>query len=294
MLDHTQTVILLLLTLLVVGSSALLVARRLRRTRRPVVEAPRARVLPAPAPVEPPRVARHPIILAHGFMGFDAIGLGLVREEYFRGVRPYLEQAGHRVHLVRVSPVAGVRKRAEQLAEQICAIDAERVNIVAHSMGGLDARYAISQLGLGTRVASLTTIGTPHHGTPLADGMALLRAAGIPSDLMAVLEGLHDLGTKQMAAFNASVLDAPEVAYASYRGFLPRGGSVHQLLLPTFAFMHRLVGDNDGIVPARSQHWGQPLGDVAADHWAQIGWAPGLDVKRFYFELALALALRGF
>src|SRR5207249_8887306 len=43
------------------------------------------------------------------------------------------------------------------------------VNIVAHSMGGLDARYAISQLGLGGRVASLITIGTPHLGTPLAD-----------------------------------------------------------------------------------------------------------------------------
>lgn len=47
-----------------------------------------------------------------------------------------------------------------------------RLNIIAHSMGGLDARYyAISWLGLAERVASLTTIGIPHLGTPLADLM---------------------------------------------------------------------------------------------------------------------------
>ena len=48
-------------------------------------------------------------------------------------------------------------------------IRARKVNIIAHSMGGLDARYAIAKLGLADRVASLVTIGTPHLGTPLAN-----------------------------------------------------------------------------------------------------------------------------
>jgi triacylglycerol lipase len=250
------------------------------------------------APVEHPDVVRHPIVLAHGFMGFDAIALGGLRQEYFRGVRARLELDGHSVEVVRVSPIAGIRRRAEQLAEQIAAIDAERVNIIAHSMGGLDARYAISKLGLGGRVATLTTIGTPHQGTPLANGAAALDAFGLPRRFMAKLgadlEGFYDLSTDRMRTFNATVLDAPEVSYASYCGWLPRGGSVHQLLLPTFTLLHRLVGNNDGIVPASSQQWGHVLGDVAADHWAQIGWSNGFDVERFYAELVLALARRGF
>ena len=300
MLNDLRLLALLLLALFVAGSAAYLVVRRLRRPGAPTTT-PAARALPAPvrpAPVEPPSVVRHPIVLAHGFMGFDAIALGRLREEYFRGVRAQLEQRGHRVQLLRVSPVASIRKRAEQLAEQVAAIDAERVNIVAHSMGGLDARYAISRLGLQTRVASLTTIGTPHHGTPLADSAAFLTAFGLPGRLSAGLgadlRGFYDLGTERMRAFNATVPDAPEVAYRSYCGWLPKGASVHQLLLPTFTLMHRFVGNNDGIVPALSQCWGEPLGDVAADHWAQIGWSNGFDVKRFYAELALALARKGF
>ncbi|HEX2675762.1 MAG TPA: alpha/beta fold hydrolase [Polyangiales bacterium] len=309
MLDHAQLT-LALLALLAIAAGAYVVARR--RARRLRIEAPRTeRLLPAaepavessepPAPelpAEPSNVARHPIVLAHGFMGFDAIGLGNLREEYFRGVRAHLQARGHRVHVVRVSPIAGIRRRAEQLAEQLEALDAERVNIVAHSMGGLDARYAISRLGVHRRVASLTTIGTPHHGTPLADGTAYLAGFNLALKLMdslgADLAGFQDLGTKRMQAFNDAVPDVDEVAYASYSGWLPKGASVHQLLLPTFALLHRTVGNNDGIVPADSQSWGQSLGAVAADHWAQIGWSNGFDVKTFYEAVALGLARRGF
>ena len=82
-------------------------------------------------------------------MAFDSfVPPGMPRPEYFRGVREHLEAKGHRVYVSRVSPLAGVRRRAEQFAEQLANIDAEKVNIIAHSMGGLDARYAISRLGL--------------------------------------------------------------------------------------------------------------------------------------------------
>jgi choline dehydrogenase-like flavoprotein len=46
---------------------------------------------------------------------------------------------------------------------------AERVNIIAQSMGGLDARHLISRKGLHEVVATLTTISTPHHGSGAAD-----------------------------------------------------------------------------------------------------------------------------
>jgi len=307
MSDTTQLIALALVLVLALGAGSYLVLWR-ARARRPRVPPPSAPPRPLPTrdaepaeapepPVEPKTVVTHPIVLVHGFLGFDAIAIGNLRQEYFRGVRAHLESAGHRVQLVRVSPFAGVRRRAEQLAEQLAAIDAERVNIIAHSMGGIDARYAITRLGMQDRVASLTTIGTPHYGTPLADSAALLTGLRLPRKLLAALgsdlDGFADLSTERMRAFNAEVPDARDVAYASYAGWLPKGGRVHQLLVPTFALLHRLVGDNDGIVPASSQRWGEPLGDVAADHWGQIGWSNGFDVRRFYAELALALARRG-
>ena len=116
-----------------------------------------------------PRATRHPILLAHGYFGFDRIGVGQLRQEYFRGVRARLEALGYSVIVTRVAPVGSIGLRAAQLARQIASLRVPRVNIIAHSMGGLDARLAIARFGLAERVASLTTIGTPHHGTPLAE-----------------------------------------------------------------------------------------------------------------------------
>src|SRR3954463_8353189 len=121
------------------------------------------------APPRPPPPPRLPVVLAHGFLGFDEIELGSRKHLYFRGIGEHLERMGARGYSPRVPPASSVAARAQRLADLIRALPEPRVNIVAHSMGGLDARYAISRLGLAPRVASLTTIGTPHQGTPLAD-----------------------------------------------------------------------------------------------------------------------------
>src|SRR5947207_11660478 len=115
---------------------------------------------------------RLPVVLAHGFLGFDELAIGSQRHAYFRGIETRLVQMGAKVYTPRVPPAASIATRAGRLAELIRALPDERVNIVAHSMGGLDARYAISQLGLSDKVASLTTIATPHLGTPLATSAA--------------------------------------------------------------------------------------------------------------------------
>ena len=97
-----------------------------------------------------------------------------------------------------------------------------------------------------------------------------------------------------MAEFNEAVPDMLGVRYSSHVGCV-RGGirDVHTLLAPGFAFLKRRTGHNDGIVPAASQRWGDVAGEVRADHWAQIGWSQGLDVKRFYAAIARALARVG-
>jgi hypothetical protein len=68
---------------------------------------------------------------------------------------------------------------------------------------------------------------------------------------------------------------------------------VHALLAPAHAYLAKLAGPNDGLVPAESQRWGRVLGEVDADHWAQIGWSQGFDAGRFYAAIAGHLAELG-
>ena len=88
---------------------------------------------------------------------------------YFRGIVRHLETLGCHAHAVRLPAAASVPERAQMLVDKIDAMAHDRVDIIAHSLGGLDARYALSRLGLARRVRALVTVGTPHHGTPLAD-----------------------------------------------------------------------------------------------------------------------------
>src|SRR5204862_5513379 len=107
---------------------------------------------------------------------------------------------------------------AASLLEFIRSISAPRVNVIAHSMGGLDARYAIARLGAADKIASLVTIGTPHHGTPLAElgrigparlARALIKRLGLPSAC------LDSITPARMQVFNAENPDDPRVVYAS-------------------------------------------------------------------------------
>lgn len=133
----------------------------------------------APFALATPKRAKYPIVLHHGF------NASTTNSWSYYQVKQTLERDGQFVVLTEVEPFAGVPKRAKSLAKQIddarqafCAakrpgdaacLGETKVNLVAHSMGGLDSRYLISVLGYGDRVASLTTISSPHRGTAVAD-----------------------------------------------------------------------------------------------------------------------------
>lgn len=289
--------------LLLLGAALLLLylgARYRHRKLRSGSDESAARLLePRPAPPSSPlaRPVRYPVVLVHGWAGFDQLALPGGPQAYFRGVRGALEAHGHAVYIARVAPLSGIQRRAEQLAAQLAAYDVPKVNIVAHSMGGLDARYAISQLGIAGRVASLCTIGTPHHGTPLLAGRihagSMLVFRQLKSLLAADFEGLSDIAEAPMEAFNELVLDVPAVDYFCYLGAVSRE-HVHRLLLPSYTYLRKRCGDNDGLVPAASQQWGECLGTIDADHWSQIGWFGEFDAPGFYSDLARLLAERGY
>lgn len=246
-------------------------------------------VIPVPVPGPSERGPPLPVVLVHGLFGFDRIGVPGVRFDYFRGIARHLETLGCHAHAVRLPAAASVPERARELVAAIDALPHPRIDLIAHSLGGLDARYALTHLGLARRVRSLVTVGTPHHGTPLAD-LALRGpldwARRIAGALGMPLGALEWLGTDALAAFNAQVLDVPGVRYTCVVGGMRRDDSVVPLaLIPAHAYLRRVAGPNDGLVPIASQYWGETLAEIEADHFAQIGWrvdvrtafdAPGL------------------
>jgi triacylglycerol lipase len=228
------------------------------------------------------------VVLAHGVLGFGEISIAGRRHRYFRNIAEQLASFGTEFHHPRVPPAAGVAVRAGTLVSLVRELPGQRVNVIAHSMGGLDARYAISRLGLADRVASLVTIGSPHHGTPLAE-LPLSRATA----RLLRIAALRDLGPRALQRFNREVPDVAGIAYCSVVAASDLAHT-NPLLWPTHAYLSNRSGSNDGIVPAASQRWGRVLREIRADHWAQVGWSLRFDAAALYEEILRELVGLGF
>jgi pimeloyl-ACP methyl ester carboxylesterase len=169
---------------------------------------------------------RYPIVLVHGLFGFDTLRFGPFFLKYFVGVAEHLREQGMQVLVTETTPFASFEERATQLKEQIDAVGWEKFNIISHSAGGLDSRYAISRLGMADRVASLTTVSSPHHGVWYAD-FALKwvfekqRMWKVWDFFRLKRQGIHDISIKGMREFNELTPDAPGVRYFSFGGQQP-------------------------------------------------------------------------
>ena len=186
-----------------------------------------------------PTAGPYPIVLAHGFFGFDDFA-GLSFINYFWQVRDTLEDAGEPwVFTPAVDPYNDSWIRGGQLAVEVDAIleatGAQKVNLIGHSQGGLDARV-VAHL-YPEKVASVTTIATPHGGTQIADlalmvvpdsdaqdvidwllatfGMAAYDDFGNETSLFAAL---YQYSHEGITAFNAEFTDQPQVHYYSLTG----------------------------------------------------------------------------
>ena len=109
---------------------------------------------------------RYPIILMHGLGGSDRIlGLNAVANE--------MRAHGYVAYNPAVPPFNGPKEAARLLApfvdEVLKSTGAAKVNLIAHSLGGLAARSLVSEYGYADRVASVSTVSSPHRGSLAAD-----------------------------------------------------------------------------------------------------------------------------
>jgi triacylglycerol lipase len=231
---------------------------------------------------------QNPVVLAHGLLGFAELKLAgsyLPSIHYWRGIQDALSANHAEIITASVPPSGSIEKRAAKLAEDIEAqARGKSVNIVAHSMGGLDARYMISRLQpANVNVKSLITVATPHHGSPFADYLI----DGIGPHYLPRLYDLWErttgwepsafaqLTTKYMAEeFNPSTPDDPTVRYFSYGAMVKHKPP----LLSPFRHSHRVIeqreGPNDGLVSVESSKWGTYKGTLlGVDHLDLINWS---------------------
>lgn len=258
---------------------------------------------------------RHPLVLMHGFGLYAA----LWRKGMLHGTAMHLRRRGVRAFAPNVSPYCPVPARVKQweacFKHVLRETGAEQLHLIAHSMGGLDARFLISRRGWHERVATLTTVSTPHHGSSAADYLmeqpARLRrlvawaadwlsAQALPSPESAAdfERAVRELRPAYLRDdFNPATPDAPSVRYQSYAGRAGAGTDVP--INPFFRPLNRVIyereGVNDGYVATENARWGRFRGTVDADHARQVGLAAaGLrrapEIYAFYRQVVEDLA----
>jgi triacylglycerol lipase len=250
-------------------------------------------------------IPRYPVVFCHGMLAFSFLRFQVPLEpNCFAPLRSLLRQRRLRALFPHVSPTGGVAVRARALREQIERWTREPVNLIAHSMGGLDARYLITHLAMANSVRSLTTISTPHRGTYLADWFLETFDRRLP--LMATLQvlgydldGFRDCRPAVCRRFNELTPNDSRVTYFSY-GAEVASHRVSPSLRRGWSLLSHWEGANDGMVSRQSAFWGTYLGTLQADHFAQTPdlafVRPGedFDCPGFYCQVLDNLARRGF
>lgn len=273
----------------------------------------------------------HPIVLAHGMMGFDRMG----DVSYWPGIVEALQARGAAVHVTRVAAFQSSEVRGEQLLAQVIAIAASsptgKVNLLGHSQGGHAARYVAARRP--DLVASVTAVATPVAGSEFADWMdgqvrrgtwaasAILAVgeragqfvnwasgADFPQDVRAALASLNSQGAAEFnRRFPAAVPPEPcgqgetEVQGVRYFSWSGVGTFHHPLNLPDYIMS--LTGQafvreqGDGLVGRCASHLGEVIDDrVPLNHFQIVNQMPGLHadgVDPVSLYLAHARRLRG-
>ena len=261
---------------------------------------------------------KYPILLVHGVFFRDFRYLN-----YWGRIPKELKRNGAAVYYSQQQSAASVEDSGRELAARIRAIldetGCEKVNIIAHSKGGLDSRAAIAHAGCAPYVATLTTINTPHRGCIYAEYLlnkvpeaarqkvaaaynATLKRLG--DENPDFLAAVTDLTESACLARNETTPDMPGVLYESVMSYCRKARHGKFPLNATYPVVKHFDGKNDGLVSVDSAKWGtrftllEPVGKRGISHGDVVDLnrenIPGFDVREFYVNLVADLKKRGY
>ncbi len=246
----------------------------------------------------------YPIILVHGvglksFLCFRAFGR----------IEDILRNEGHTVHVSRTDGFGRISDNAAFLKQEILTLmektGARKVNIIAHSKGGLDSKYMICELGMEKAVASLTTLCTPYRGSVIAGRILnlprwMLRFASFWVDFWYRLFGdkrpcsyevCRELS--RVESIEDETTDLEGVYCQSFSTTLEKSRDDFVMGIPLY--FSRRFGDtvSDGLVAPESTRFGNYRGDCtdeSVSHSEMAGFMIKRNKREKVYDFYIALA----
>lgn len=261
---------------------------------------------------------RYPIVLVHGIFFRDWQYFN-----YWGRIPSALTRCGAQVFYANQQSSLPISRAAEEIKAYIQSVlkktGAEKVNLIAHSKGGLDCRYLLSRLDFAPYVASLTTINTPHRGCVWVQALMekvpvhvqqwiaqkYERVFSLLGDSCAdFLGGVQNLTPSFLCAFNELCPDQEGVLYQSVMSTMRSPLDAGFPLNLTWHFVkHYDQAPNDGLVCVSSAQWGTFLGCVTTKKRRGVSHGDmidlfredieGFDVRGFYIRLVHELKNKG-
>lgn len=236
---------------------------------------------------------KYPVLLVHG-TGFRDRSF----YNYWGEIPSELEKHGASIFYSNHDAWANIEDAASQITDTLKTVlekaECKKVNIIAHSKGGIDVRYAISKLGLEDKIASVTMISSPNHGSKTLDKLYSIFGDWL-FKFLAVFVNLwfKILGDKKpdffkttkqfcssfMEGFNKEITDSPSILYQSFAGKMKNPFSDIFMCFMNFV-MKFCDGENDGLVSLESAKWGNFRGVIEAQKFFGISHAHEVDAYR--------------
>lgn len=231
---------------------------------------------------------RHPVLLCHGYGAIAS----LVKPSPLYDVAMLMRKHNVSAFAPNIVPYAAIEIRAEgwvQIIRQLVRkTSGGKLNIIAHSMAGLDIRYALAKMEIAEHVASFTTISTPHRGTSLAE-LSLKTPDAIKEKMGELLDWMGNRvypGAKSdsvgsarqltrayiLEEFNPNVPNVESIPYYSFSSAVGKG-TEHPIKVisryqNTYIYQHE--GINDGMVSVESSKWGEHIKTGSISHLEQM------------------------
>ena len=256
---------------------------------------------------------KYPVILVHGVGAHDRGGF----INFWGRIINVLKENGVKIFLGNTDSWGNYESNAEILKTTVDKIlyetKSEKVNIIAHSKGGIDSRYFIWKYNYGDKTASLTTISTPHHGAEIADLIYKQNIvhSGIVKKTLRIFEKLYgdinpdlfnanyQLTTGKMKEFNDKINMDHQVYYQSVYTTM-KNAFDDLMFFYSYRYIKNVRGDNDGIVSEYSAKWGDNIFKIEGgiSHAEIIDYKrkkiSGINIPDIYMKIVKGLSEKGF